>query len=319
MNLNVCKQGDNTVKSCDIEYALDCAIEETQIYQEEGKLADYIPELTKVNPNNFGIAMIDMNAQEYTRGDTDILFSIQSISKVFDLIIALEDVGKEKVFSKVGMKSTEYQFNSLRPISTMAANPLINAGAISTCSMIKGNGINEKFARVLEKIRLLSNCSQVQFLKNIYESEMKTTDINRSISYYLKSIGIIEHDAEEVLDLYVRNCSIGMNVRQIAHIAAVMANEGRSLDNSQQLINRDFVKTTLALMAACGMYEESGKYLVEVGFPSKSGVGGGIMGIVPGKWGICTYSPRLDSSGNSVRGLKILESISQRLDLNIFI
>ncbi len=302
-----------------IEQALDAAVIHTEKYAHEGKLADYIPELATVNPDEFAAAIVNIEGDEVLEGVSEKIFSIQSISKVIDLIIALEDRGKEYVFSKVGMQPTDYKFNSIRPIEDKAANPLINAGAISTCSMIKGSDIEERFSRVIEKIKLLSNSDEVVFLENVYRSEMETTDINRSISYYLKSIGVIEDDAEEVLKLYVRNCSIGLNVRQLANIAAVLANEGKSLDGKKQLIDREYVKITLALMAACGMYEESGKYLVEVGFPSKSGVGGGIIGIVPGKCGICTYSPRLDSAGNSVRGLKILEELSKTLDLNIFV
>ncbi|MDO4793232.1 MAG: glutaminase A [Filifactor alocis] len=303
----------------EVERVLEQAIRNSEVYKDEGKLADYIPELANVEPDNFGIALVNVDGEIIVKGDDEIVFSIQSISKIIDLIMALEDVGKEEVFSKVGMEPTEYKFNSNRPISDKAANPLINAGAISTCSLIRGTSTQEKFDRVIEKIKALSNSEDVRFLEHIFLSEMETTDINRSISYYLKSIGIIDNDAEEVLELYVRNCSIGLNVKQLAHISAVLANGGRSLDGKQQLVDKEVVKITLALMAACGMYEESGQYLVEVGFPSKSGVGGAIIGIVPGKCGICTYSPRLDRSGNSVRGLKVLEEISKTLDLNIFI
>lgn len=302
-----------------IQRALDAAVFHTEPFEKEGRLADYIPELATVNPDRFGAAIVNLRGEEILSGDHEIIFSIQSISKVIDLIIALEDRGKDYVFSKVGMQPTDYKFNSIRPIEDKAANPLINAGAISTCSMVRGTSVDERFARVIDKIRLLSKSEEIAFLESVYLSEMETTDINRSISYYLKSIGVIEDDAEEVLKLYVRNCSIGLNVKQLANIAAVLANEGKSLDGKMQLIDREYVKITLALMAACGMYEESGKYLVEVGFPSKSGVGGGIIGIVPGKCGICTYSPRLDKAGNSVRGLKILEELSKTLDLNIFV
>lgn len=304
---------------CEIEAVLEQAIRNSEVCIGKGSLANYIPELANVEPDDFAIAFVDVTGNEIFKGDHEIVFSIQSISKVIDLIMALEDVGKGRVFSKVGMEPTEYKFNSIRPISDKAANPLINAGAISMCSLIEGNTMKDKFNRVIKKIQVLTNSEDVRFLENIFNSEMETTDINRSISYYLRSIGILENDAEEVLELYVRNCSIGLNVKQLAHMAAVLANAGRSLDGKTQLVDREVVKITLALMASCGMYEESGKYAVEVGFPSKSGVGGAIIGIVPGKCGICTYSPRLDRSGNSVRGLMVLEEISKTLDLNIFI
>ena len=303
----------------DIEEKLDIAIENSKECMYDGKIATYIPELANVDPDNFGMAIVKTNGEKVIKGDEKIKFSVQSISKVIDLIIALEDVGLEKVFAKVGTEPTEYKFNSIRPIDDKAANPLINAGAITTCSLIKGEDVEEKFDRVIEKVKLLSNSRDVKFLEEVYNSEMKTTDINRSIAYYLKSIGVINSDAEDVLDLYVRNCSIGLNTEQLATIAAVLANGGKSLDGIKQLIDREVVKITLALMSACGMYEESGRYLMEVGFPSKSGVSGAIIGIVPGKCGICTYSPRLDDSGNSIRGKKILSEISKTLDLNIFI
>ena len=303
----------------EVEKILDEAIKNSESVMYNGKIATYIPELANVDPDNFGMALVDVSGESVLKGDYNIKFSIQSISKVIDLIMALEDWGEDHVFSKVGTEPTEYKFNSIIPISDKAANPLINAGAISTCSMIKGNSVEEKFNRVINKVKKLTNTQDVEFLESVYNSEMQTTDINRSISYYLKSKGIFDIDAEEVLDLYVRNCSIGLNVKQLANIAAVLANGGRSLDGKRQLIDREVVKITLALMAACGMYEESGRYLVKVGFPSKSGVGGAIIGIIPGKCGVCTYSPRLDGSGNSIRGLKVLAEISKTLNLNIFI
>ena len=302
-----------------IEERLEEAIRNSEKFINDGEIATYIPELANVDPDNFGMALVKTNGESVVKGDGEIKFSIQSISKVIDLIIALEDRGEEMVFSKVGTEPTEYKFNSIRPIKDKAANPLINAGAISTCSMIKGDSVDSKFDRVLNKVRELSGSEDVVFLEEVYNSEMKTTDINRSIAYYLKSIGVVESDAEGVLDLYVRNCSIGVNIKQLGTIAAVLANGGKSLDGKTQLVDREVVKSTLALMSACGMYEESGKYLVEVGFPSKSGVSGAILAIVPGKCGIATYSPRLDGSGNSVRGKHILEEISKTLDLNIFI
>lgn len=302
-----------------IKYSMEKAILESEYLKYEGKVATYIPELANADPDNLGMAMVKTNGEKVIKGDEKIKFSIQSISKIINLIVALEDVGIEKVFSKVGTEPTEYKFNSIRPIDDKAANPFINAGAITTCSLIKGRDVEEKFQRVIEKVKILSGSSDIYFLEEVYNSEMKTTDINRSIAYYLKSIGVINSDAEEVLDLYVRNCSIELNTQQLATMAAVLANGGKSLDGKKQLIDREVVKITLALISACGMYEESGRYLMEVGFPSKSGVSGAIIGIIPKKCGICTYSPRLDGSGNSIRGKKILSEVSKTLDLNIFI
>lgn len=303
----------------EIEKKIDLIIENNKNLIGVGSIATYIPELANVDSENFGFALVNSDNEVILRGDCKIRFSMQSISKVILLIMALEDVGERKVFSKVGTEPTEYKFNSIRPIEDIASNPLINAGAMTTASLIKGNDIEDKFDRIIRKVKLLSGSDEIEFLEAVYQSEMQTTDINRSIAYYLKSKGIFNIDANEVLDLYVRSCSIGVNVKELAHISAVLANGGKSLDNKKQLIPKDVVKITLALMSACGMYEESGKYLVEVGFPSKSGVSGGIIGIVPRKYGICTYSPRLDDCGNSIRGKEILKQLSKELDLNIFI
>ncbi|RVU55158.1 glutaminase A [Anaerosphaera multitolerans] len=303
----------------EIEQKLKAAVKDSEFLKKEGEVASYIPELENVDKDNFGMALTTVKGQTLAFGDEKIKFSIQSISKVINLIMALEDFGPEKVFSKVGTEATAYKFNSLIPIDEKVVNPFINAGAITTASLIKGGDVEERFNRVLAKVRELSGSEDVIFLEEVYNSEMKTTDRNRSIAYYLKSKEIIEGDSEEILDLYVRNCSIGLNVRQLSEIGGVLANGGRSLKDGRQLIDKNVVKTTLSLMSTCGMYEESGRYSIEVGFPSKSGVGGAIIGIVPGKCGVCTYSPRLDKFGNSVRGKKVLAEISETLNLNMFI
>ena len=168
-------------------------------------------------------------------------------------------------------------------------------------------------------VKKLSDSEKIKFLEEIYSSEMETTDVNRSIAYYLRSKKIFSLDAEEVLDLYIRNCSIGINATELAHLGAVLANGGADLVTGDEMISRETVKIVLAQMASCGMYEESGEFLLNVGIPSKSGVSGAILGIVPGKCGICTYSPRLDESGNSVRGKNLLKILSKDLNLNIFL
>ena len=297
---------------------IENSIENSLAYANEGEVATYIPELANVNPKDFALSIVTVNGDEYKFGDYNKVFSIQSISKVISLIMALNDNSIDEVFEKVGTEPTKYKFNSLIPIDDIAANPFINAGAITTSSLIKGKDLDEKFNRVIAKIKKLSNSNNITFLEEIYKSEMETTDINRSISYYLRSKKIFSLDAEEVLDLYIRNCSIGMNSTELAHIGALLANGGKDLVNNAEIISKDSVKIVLAQMASCEMYEESGSFLLEVGIPSKSGVSGAILGVVPGKCGICVYSPRLDKSGNSVVGKNLLKILSNDLDLNIF-
>lgn len=298
---------------------IEKSIEKSLVYSNEGEIASYIPELANVNPTDFALSMVYVDGQEYKFGSYNKIFSIQSISKVILLIMALNDNSIDEVFEKVGTEPTKYKFNSLIPIDNIAANPFINAGAITISSLIKGKDLNEKFNRTFDKIKKLSNSDKISFLEEIYKSEMDTTDVNRSIAYYLRSKKIFSIDAEEVLDLYIRICSIGINSTNLAHLGALLANDGRDLTSGVEIISKDSVRIVLSQMASCGMYEESGRFLLEVGIPSKSGVSGAILGVVPGKCGICVYSPKLDKSGNSVVGKNLLNILSNDLDLNIFV
>ncbi|MBP2069257.1 glutaminase A [Anaerococcus nagyae] len=298
---------------------IDRSIKKSEIYIGKGKVATYIPELANVNPENFALSIVSVDGGLYEFGDTDTVFSMQSISKVISLIMALKDNDADTVFKKIGTEASKYKFNSVIPIDDKPSNPFINAGAITTSSLIKGDDILDKFDRTINMVRKLANSNDIRLIEEVYLSEMQTTDINRAIAYYLKSKEIFTDDAEKILDLYIRNCSIGLNSSQLAHIGAILANGGVSIDQSEEIISKEIVKTVISQMASCGMYEKSGQYLLEVGIPSKSGVSGAILGVVPGKYGICVYSPRLDESGNSVRGTNLLKILSNELDLNIFL
>ena len=298
---------------------IEQSIKKSEKFCGEGELATYIPELANVDPDGFALSIVTTAGNVYNFGEVDTRFSMQSISKIISLLMALNDNTIHDVFEKVGTEPTKYKFNSLIPIDDKPSNPLINAGAITTASLIVGKDVDEKFERVLNMVKKLSDSEKIKFLEEIYSSEMETTDVNRSIAYYLRSKKIFSLDAEEVLDLYIRNCSIGINATELAHLGAVLANGGADLVTGDEMISRETVKIVLAQMASCGMYEESGEFLLNVGIPSKSGVSGAILGIVPGKCGICTYSPRLDESGNSVRGKNLLKILSKDLNLNIFL
>ncbi|NLD18123.1 MAG: glutaminase A [Tissierellia bacterium] len=287
-------------------------------FKTKGEVATYIPELANVDEDNFGLAVVTVDGKVILSGDTDLRFSIQSISKVISLIMALEDNGEEFVFERVGCECSPYAFNHVNTITTKAMNPFVNAGAISTTSLIKGNDSEEKFQRFMEKIKVLSSDDDVTFMEKVYNSEMETTDTNRALFYLLRSKGIFDVDVEDGLNRYIAGCSVGVNAKDLAQIAAVLANGGKCIETGEELIDKNIVRKTLALMSTAGMYEESGKYQMTVGFPLKSGVGGGIMGVVPGKFGICTYSPRLDETGNSLRGRVVLEELSRELGLSLF-
>lgn len=307
------------MKREDIEKRILECIEKSKKYKGEGEVASYIPELENVDKDAFALSIVTTSGDVYNFGESEKIFSVQSISKIFTLIMALKDNTIDEVFSKVGTEPTKYEFNSLIPIDQRAANPFINAGAITTTSMIYGKSKEEKFGRVIELIDEMSQGGNFSFMEEIYKSEISTTDRNRAISYYLKSKNIFTQNADEVLDLYVRICAIGANVETLARFGAVLANEGFDIYSSNLIIPQNIVQMTIAQMASCGMYERSGEYLMKVGIPSKSGVGGGILGVVPNKCGICVYSPRLDKSGNSVVGKNLLKILSADLGLNIFL
>ena len=285
----------------------------------KGEVASYIPELLNVDPDTFALSITSTTGDTYSYGEVDKEFSIQSISKILDLLVALNDNTIEEVYNKVGSEPTKYEFNSLVPITNKPANPFINAGAITTSSMIRGMGVDDKFERILDFYKLISGSDKARLMKDIYESEMETSDRNKAISYYLKSKKIFDLDPNEVLDLYIKSCSIGSNVVDLSHFGAVLANKGYGLYETKDLIPESIVSILVSQMSSCGMYENSGRYLMDVGIPSKSGVSGAILGIVPGLCGIAVYSPRLDKTGNSVRGKELLKILSYELDLNIFI
>lgn len=285
----------------------------------QGEVASYIPELLNVEPESFALSITSTTGDTYSYGEADKEFSIQSISKILDLLVALHDNTIGEVYNKVGSEPTKFEFNSLVPITDKPVNPFINAGAITTSSMIRGRGVEDKFERILDFYKMISGTDKARLMEDIYKSEIETSDRNKAIAYYLKSKGIFDEEPNDVLDLYIRSCSIGTNVVGLSHFGAVLANKGYGINESKNLIPESIVSIVVSQMSSCGMYENSGRYLMDVGIPSKSGVSGAILGIVPGLCGIAVYSPRLDKTGNSVRGKELLKILSYELDLNIFI
>lgn len=295
------------------------AIKKTEKYKDMGELASYIPELANVDPNSFAFCLVTVEGEVFSYGEIEKIFSIQSISKVLSLIMALRDNDPISVFEKVGSEPTSYEFNSLVPITDKATNPFINAGAMTTASMVKGANVDEKFDRILSYYKKLSSFLDAYMIKEVYESEMETTDRNRAIAYYLKSKNIFSDNPNEVLDLYIRNCSIATNVCALAKMGAVLANKGNKPNSKEKLLSKKEIQIIVSQMATCGMYENSGRYLMEVGIPSKSGVSGGILGVVPGVCGLGVYSPKIDKSGNSIRGIELFKILANDLGFTIFI
>lgn len=287
-----------------------------------GKVATYIPELAKANPNDLGVYLITLDKQEFFAGDYEKKFTMQSISKVLTLILSLMDNGEIKVFEKVGMEPTGDSFNSIVDLELKNIhkpfNPMINAGAIATTSLLKGSTNDEKIERILNLARKLSHNQDIKISEDVYLSEKITGDRNRSIAYFMKSFNVIEGSVEDILDVYFKQCSIEVTCRDIANIGCVLANDGISPKTGEEIVPRHICRITKTLMATCGLYDASGEFAVHIGIPAKSGVGGGIMAAVPKRMGIGVYGPALDEKGNSIAGIQILRELSEKLDLDIY-
>lgn len=294
---------------------LEKIIEDNRYAIDNGKIADYIPALAGADPDKIGISIVDVEGNIHSSGDFSHKFTIQSISKVASLILAIMDNGEQSVFKRVGYEATDEPFNSLLklefPHTIKPSNPMINSGAILTTSLICGSG-EEKFARLLNFIREITGNSELDYSRAVYNSEKETGDKNRAIAYLMKARGFIEGDVEEILDIYFKQCSIEVDTVDLANIGLYIANrdENMELNNIKRIVS--------AIMATSGMYNFSGKYASEIGIPSKSGVAGGIMTTVPNRMGIGVYNPVLDDYGNSVVALGIMKDISRILDLNIY-
>ncbi|TVX93895.1 glutaminase A [Paenibacillus agilis] len=301
---------------------LDEWVEESRKQAYKGRVAEYIPGLAAAPQHALGIALWGTDGQFFQSGDTDLHFTMQSISKVFSLLLALMDSGEKSVFQKVGMEPTGDDFNSILKLELVDPgkpfNPFINAGAIVIASLIQGDGPDEKSERLLQFIRHLAHDNRLDYNEAVYESERETAHRNRSIAYYLKDNGVLEDDVEETLEVYFRQCSIVVNCKQLAHMALVLASDGVDPVTKQQVIPRRYVQIAKSFMVTCGMYNASGEFAIEVGLPAKSGVSGGILSVVPGKWGIGIIGPALNSKGNSVAGVQLLRHLSQDWDWSIF-
>ncbi|MGL5313546.1 MAG: glutaminase A [Peptostreptococcaceae bacterium] len=291
-------------------------------YTNYGQVASYIPELKNAKRDDLGICIIDKNNNIYTAGSCNTKFTIQSISKPIVLAMALMDNDWSYVFSKVGMEPSGDPFNSIMKLETndtkKPSNPMINAGAIVTTSLIKGNTPEEKEERMLKFFRKLANNESLGINYEVYKSEKMTGDRNRAMAYLLKNDGFIQGEVEEVLDLYFKQCSIEIDVVDLARIGINLAMYGIDVESGDRLISERVSRMVKTFMITCGMYDASGEFAIKVGIPAKSGVGGGIMASVPNTMGIGVYGPALDKKGNSIAGVKVLEELSNRYNLNIF-
>ncbi|MBW4626417.1 MAG: glutaminase A [Brasilonema octagenarum HA4186-MV1] len=286
----------------------------------EGKNADYIPFLAKADPNLFGIVIATVDGKVYEIGDSKYPFSMQSVSKVFTFAHVLQTLGSTAVEEKIGVNATGLPFNSLIAIElneTRSVNPLVNAGAITTVSFVPGNTPEDRWNQIIGTMSDFAG-RPLSVQEEVYRSESETNLRNRGIVQLLDSYKKLGSDPLESLDLYTRQCSIEVTARDLALMSATLANGGVNPITSKRVLAQNYVPKVLAVMLTNGLYEDSGTWAYQVGLPAKSGVSGGIIAVVPGKFAIATYSPPLDQAGNSFRGQKAIEYITSKLGVNIF-
>jgi glutaminase len=290
----------------------------------EGKNADYIPALAKVDPNLFGIALITVDGKVYTAGDIKTEVSIQSISKVFTMAQVIQEQGLDSIEKRIGVDATGARFNSIIAIEGVRTvvgtgapemNPLVNPGAISATSMVTGANSDAVWKKIIGTYNDFAG-RPLTVLQDVYKSESDTNQRNQAIGALMLAYGYIKTDWRQAVDLYTRQCSVGVNARDLGMMAVTLAAGGKNPVTGKQVVDANKVPGILAVMATAGLYDDSGKWLYHTGLPAKSGVGGGLIAVSPGKFGIAVVSPPLDDAGNSVRAQRAITVVSNALGGN---
>ncbi len=289
---------------------------------DEGKVATYIPALAEVDPYQLGVCLFNVTDQSIEcAGASDVRFAIESVSKVISLLYSIERLGLQAVEDRVGTRQTGFSFDTILNMEitkeTKPANPFINSGAILISSLIEDEDQQSPFEQILQFTREICHDPQVTLDEEIYQSELRTGDMNRSLAYYLKARQALSNDVTTILETYFKQCSMMVTCRDLANLGAVLANDGVAPWNGKRLISSAAATYTKSVMMTTGLYNESGTYSVKIGIPTKSGVGGGLVAAAP-NYGIGIFSPALDQAGNSIAGLSLLELLSKELKLDIF-
>jgi glutaminase len=305
------------LKPADIQKALDAAYTKYQTLQ-EGKNADYIPALAKVDSNIYGIALVTTDGKVYTKGDIASEVSIQSISKVFTMAKVIEEQNPKAIEDNMGVDATGQAFNSIVAIEQYKGgemNAMVNPGAITATSMVSGKSRDEVWNKILTYYSDFAG-RPLNVLQDVYQSEAATNQRNQAIGRLMYAYGHIKDNPDQATDIYTEQCSVGVNAKDLAMMAATLANGGKNPVTGKQVLGVGNVPEVLAVMATAGLYDDSGKWLYHTGLPAKSGVGGGIIAVSPGKFGIAVISPPLDTAGNSVRAQKAIADVSNALGGN---
>jgi len=311
--------------------ALARMVREYRPFTKQGKVADYIPELAYTNPHALGIAVAGADGSLISEGDASTRFTLQSISKIITLMVALNDYGPERVFSKVGMEPSVDPFNSIVKLETLdhkkPLNPMINAGAIVIASLLSAGGsADARLQRICDTFSRITGRSDMRIDEKVYLSERKTGDRNRALAYFMKSTGVIDPDVdvEETLDLYFKACSLEVDCIDLAKIGLFFAMWGKCVQKQEDgacttegLVSPQIAQIVTTIMITSGMYNHSGEFFLKVGLPAKSGVSGGIVAFAPNRYGFGIFGPAIDAAGNSVAGVRMLEDLSRTFGLHL--
>ena len=303
----------------DLQNILESIFQEIKNLPPEGEVAKYIPELSIVDPSKFGVHLYAIDNKHYGVGDHEEKFSIQSITKVLALVLAFQHHGEE-LWTRVGVEPSGNPFNSLWQLEYEKGkprNPLINSGAIVICDILCSIFPDPK-ATVIEFIRKLSGNNAIDYNPRVANSEKRLGYRNAALINLMKSSGNIHNDIEPVMDLYYHQCSVEMSCKELAYTFSLFANQGKLLSTGEQVITMSMTKRINAIMQTCGFYDEAGEFSFKVGLPGKSGIGGGIVAVHPGKYSVAVWSPRLNKKGNSVIGMKFLERLTTTTGLSVF-
>lgn len=296
-------------------------VEKARPLSREGNVSQYIPALAEANKTDLSIALYTKEGC-VSAGDVSKPFTLQSVSKILTLALAIDDLGSTKVFEKVGMEPTGDPFNSIAKLENQTPskplNPMINAGALTVTHLIKGTNNEKKLERILQLVRKMANNESITYNEHVAQSEFETANLNRSLCYFLKEHKVIDGNIEELLDLYTKQCAIELNCTDLSHIGYVLANDGIDPYSGEIILPKKITRIVTTFMVTCGMYNESGEFAIKVGIPAKSGVSGAVLSSIPGKMGIGVYGPALNEKGNSIAGVKLLQHLSNQLQLNIF-
>lgn len=309
-------EASSTLEPAKIEAALQAAYDKYKGL-EEGANADYIPVLAAVDSNIFGITLVTTDGKVYSVGDIESVVSIQSISKVFTMARVIEESGIDSIADNMGVDATGQVFNSITAIEQYKGkemNAMVNPGAITATSMIKGDG-DTQWKTIMQTYSDFAG-RDLTVDEEVYKSEADTNQRNQALAKLMAAYGRIEGDPLEATDIYTRQCSVSVNTKDLATMAATLANSGTNPVTGKKVVSSENVPEILAVMATAGLYDDSGKWLYKTGLPAKSGVGGGILAVAPGKFGIAAISPPLDAAGNSVRAQKAIADISNALGGN---